>query len=177
MSVGVRQADVVLGEAGQRGRRGRGVAQLGQLQPPVERVAGRVAVQHRGHPPGEVLGPPDPAQAGVAVRVEQVGAPVVQRTRRARARERAHVGDREVHALGAGRRDDVRGVAGEEQPPVPHGLGDEAAHRRDALLHDRAAREREAVGRQAHAAARPRCGSSGQSRDRPRPAAPAGRAG
>ena len=50
------------------------------------------------------------------------------------------VGDRQVHALGAGGRHDVRGVAGEEQPAEAHRLGDEAAQRRDALLDRRADR-------------------------------------
>ena len=60
-----RVADVVLGQ-GHRRRAGRGhVPQLGQLQGRRHRVGTRGAVQHRGHPPGEVRGPPDPAQAGV----------------------------------------------------------------------------------------------------------------
>ncbi len=49
-----------------------------------------------------------------------------------------HVGDGQVEALGPGGRHDVRRVPGQEQPPVTHGRGDEAAHRRDGLLGDRA---------------------------------------
>ena len=45
-----------------------------------------------------------------------------------------HVAGGEVEALGAGRRHDMRGVAGQEHPPEPHRLGDEAAQRRDALF-------------------------------------------
>ena len=44
------------------------------------------------------------------------------------ARQHAHIGDREVHALGAGRRHDMRGIAGEEQPAILHRLDGEAAH-------------------------------------------------
>ena len=50
----------------------------------------------------------------------------------------ADVGDGEVEPLGAGRGDDVGGVAGEEQVAVSHRLGDEAAQRRDRLLDRRA---------------------------------------
>ena len=56
----------------------------------------------------------------------------------------ADVGDGEVHALGAGGRHDVRGVAGQEQPAVAHRLGHEAAHAGHALLEHRALVEREA---------------------------------
>src|SRR6266545_2799278 len=45
-----------------------------------------------------------------------------------------HIARRQVQALGAGRRHDVAGVAGEEQAPEAQGLGDEAPERRDALL-------------------------------------------
>ncbi len=51
-----------------------------------------------------------------------------------RAREIDHVGEGEVHALGAGRRHDVGAVAGEKQPAVLHRLDHEAAHRGDPLL-------------------------------------------
>ena len=57
-------------------------------------------------------------------------------------REQVDVGHRRVQALGAGRRHDVRGVAGQEQPLVLHRLDDERAHRRDALLEDRPAVDR-----------------------------------
>ena len=51
--------------------------------------------------------------------------------------EQSDVGEGEVQALGAGGRHDVRRVAGEEQVAVAHRRGDEAAHRRDALVADR----------------------------------------
>ena len=56
--------------------------------------------------------------------------------------EDADVGDREVQPLRAGRRDDVRRVAGQEQAAVLHRLGDEAAHAGDALLEHRPLVER-----------------------------------
>ena len=49
-----------------------------------------------------------------------------------------HIRHSEVEALGSGRRDDVRGVAGQEKPAVAHRFGDEAPHRRHRLLRDRA---------------------------------------
>ena len=55
-------------------------------------------------------------------------------TRWQRPGQRVHVVRREVQPLGAGRRHDVRRVAGQEQPAVLHRLHHEAAHRRDALL-------------------------------------------
>src|SRR5260370_1223991 len=48
----------------------------------------------------------------------------------------------EVQALRAGGRDDVRGVAGEEEAAEAQRLGDEAAPRRGALLDRRAGDER-----------------------------------
>ena len=45
-----------------------------------------------------------------------------------------HVAGGEVESLGAGRRHDVRGVAGQEHAAEPHRLGDETAQRRDALF-------------------------------------------
>ena len=59
--------------------------------------------------------------------------------------QHAHVGDRQIHALGAGRRHDVRGIAGQEQPPVLHRLDHKAAHGRDALLEDRPIRWHPAI--------------------------------
>src|SRR5260370_30457006 len=56
-----------------------------------------------------------------------------------------HVAGGEVESLGAGRRHDMRGVAGEKHPPEPHRLGDETAQWRDALF-DRGAGD-EAVDR------------------------------
>src|SRR5262249_60588445 len=46
------------------------------------------------------------------------------------------VGEWEIHALGAGRRHDMGGAAGEKEPAMLHRLDHEAAHGRDALLDD-----------------------------------------
>ena len=51
----------------------------------------------------------------------------------------------EVQSLGPRRRNDVRGIACEEEPPVLHRLDHEAAHARHALLEDRALGERPAL--------------------------------
>ncbi len=56
-----------------------------------------------------------------------------------------NVADGEVQALRSGRRHDVGGVTREVEPPPLHRLGDEAPHRRDALLEDRPLVERPAV--------------------------------
>ena len=59
----VLEPDVVLRERRRRPLRRANVGELRQLQLGVELVAALEAVQHRGHEPGEVLGPPDAAQA------------------------------------------------------------------------------------------------------------------
>src|SRR5262249_26219348 len=66
--------------------------------------------------------------------VAAVGAVIARK----RAGEHQHVGDGEVHAFGTGRRLDMRGVAGQEQPAVLHRLRYEAAHGGDALLQETA---------------------------------------
>ena len=48
-----------------------------------------------------------------------------------------HIGEREVQALGPGGRHDVRRIPGQEQVAIAHRSGDEAAHRRDALVQHR----------------------------------------
>src|ERR1700751_5463603 len=55
-----------------------------------------------------------------------------------RALEIEDVGNREVEAFRSGRGDDMRGVAGEKEPAVSHGLGDKAAQRRNRLFDRRA---------------------------------------
>ena len=92
-----------------------------------------------------MLGPPDAFEARAGVGVEQLSVPGVVPGAQ-RLGEHGDVGDGQVQALGAGRRHDVRGVAGEEQPLVPHRLGDEAAHRGDRLLQDRPVPQLPAVG-------------------------------
>ena len=58
-----------------------------------------------------------------------------------RAGEDEHVVDRQVQPFRSGGGNDVRRVAGQEQPSVLHRLHDEAPHRGDALLDDRTFRE------------------------------------
>ena len=97
----------------------------------VELVAAFAPVEHRGHEPGEVLRPPRAvARPAVALQKRLVAAPIPGRDA---GRGESHISDREVQPLRASRRDDVRRVAGEEEPPVLHGLDHEATHRRDAL--------------------------------------------
>src|SRR3712207_9250810 len=57
-----RHADVVLGERCGRGDRARDQVQLRELALLVELARVLEAVQHGGHPPGEVLRPPHPPQ-------------------------------------------------------------------------------------------------------------------
>src|SRR6266446_2518740 len=103
-----------------------------------------VSSRDRGHPAGEALRQPYAPQTDRRVPVEEVR-PARSEEVRQGAREDADVGNGEVHPLRSGRRHDVRGVAGEEQPAVPHRIDDEAAHRDDALLHDGAFGQPEAV--------------------------------
>ncbi len=125
-----RQADIVLGERASRAASELAtVVELGELALAVEGIVvgkrcsicvihqeKRCAFQTR-------------SQAGLRIALQQIAAAgLVEGLDR--ARQHAHVGDREVHALGAGRRHDVRGIAGQEQPAVLHRLDDEAAHRR-----------------------------------------------
>src|SRR3546814_13259502 len=48
-----------------------------------------------------------------------------------------HVARRQIEALGPGRRNDVRGVAAQQQRAVPHRREDVAPQRRDRLLQRR----------------------------------------
>ena len=61
------------------------------------------AVEHRGHPPGEVLHPPHAPQAAVGVARRAALVAVLEVAPAARG-QHAHVGDRQVEALGAGGR-------------------------------------------------------------------------
>ena len=133
---------VVLGQPGRAGLAAGDPAELRELQLLVERVVR--GVQHRGHPPGEVGAAPDPSERGVGVRVGERRVVLAQPGHERRGEQR-DVGDREVEPLGAGRRDDVRGVAGEEQPAVPHRRLDERAHRQHRPVGDRAGLQRPAV--------------------------------
>ena len=120
------EPDVVLGE-GRRGRRRRGhVAQLGELQLRSNVVrSGRCSIEVIHHEKCSARQTrrrqaPSSASSSAARRRSEPRASASARTRTSC--------EREVQALRAGRRDDVRGVAGEEQPAVLHRLDDEAAH-------------------------------------------------
>src|SRR5207248_5109759 len=68
-----RQADIVLGQAAHR-RIGAGeIVELRELAPAVERRFIRVTMEHGGHPPGEALDLPDPAEAASRISLERVG--------------------------------------------------------------------------------------------------------
>src|SRR5271166_4809523 len=90
-------------------------------------------MEHGGHPPGEALDFPDAAEARGGIFVEKIAAAGFVEVLEG-AGEDADVGDGEVQSLGAGGRDDVGGVTGEEEITALHGLDDEAAHRRNPLL-------------------------------------------
>jgi hypothetical protein len=142
------QSGVVLRQPARGGLGRRHVLELGQLQPPVELVA--VGVEHRRHPPREVRPAPDLGERVVRVRVEQIGAlPAEEGVER--PGEERDVEDRQVEALGPGRRHDVCGVPGEEEPPVAHRRRHEAAHRRDAPVGHRTGLQRPALEAQADA--------------------------
>src|SRR5262249_58152919 len=69
------EAHIIFGERGGGGARGADILQLGALELLLEpTVVFGEAVQHRGHPPGEVLGAPDPPQAARGVGFEQIAA-------------------------------------------------------------------------------------------------------
>src|ERR1700710_1731467 len=115
------QADVVLGERGRGGRRGGEVvgggggetaagalAEGGAGQAPAVGVVGVEGVQQRGHPPGEVLGAPDPLQAGVRVGVQQLGGARLVEVPQGGGQQ-PDVRDGQVEPLGPGGRHDVGG--------------------------------------------------------------------
>src|SRR3954469_10608445 len=139
-----RQPDVVLGELAGAGFAAIDVLQAGELQLLLERALAEVVQQLR-HVVGEVLCAPHPAQRVLGVGAEEaVVALLVVRLQC--GGEQPGVVDREVEALGARRRDDVRGVAREVEVAVLHRRGDERAHRGDALLEDLALADAPALG-------------------------------
>src|SRR4051795_10534365 len=138
------QPDVVLGQRCRARRRAGDVAQLGGLELALERVLPRWAMQHRGHPPREVLDAPHPAQARLRVALEAVAVAALEPVDQGGG-EHAHVGDRQVEPLGPGRGHDVGGVAGEEQATVLHRLHQQAGPRGEALLEHSAPVERPTV--------------------------------
>src|SRR5262245_64180153 len=57
-----RQPDIVLRKRARGSLRARHIVELGQLPLAIERVVGRIEVKQLGHPPGETLRLPHPAQ-------------------------------------------------------------------------------------------------------------------
>src|SRR5712691_7884408 len=136
-----RQPHIVLGERAHGCLRAGHIVELGELALAVEAVVDGIEMEQLRHPPGETLRLPNPPQAGRRIALEEIAAAgTIERDER--ARKHLDVGQREIHALGARRRLDVGGIAGEEQPAVLHRLDHEAAHGGDALLHHGALGER-----------------------------------
>ena len=145
-----RLADVVLGQGERLGFRSHDVVELRELDAVLERRVVVEAVEHRGHPPGEMLGAPDPLQRGGGVGIQRLARPWICRYGTKRCGQHPHIVHGEVQPLRARRRHDVGGIAGEEEAPVAHRLDHEAAHRDDAFLEDAALRQGPAfAGRQA----------------------------
>ena len=173
---GQRQPHVVLGDGAPHRLGGGHVALPGPLDPRRRtgrrREAGGAARSWWWRSPG----PATPSRGtGPSSRRGRRARPRWKKSASARA-STADVRDGEVHALGPGRRDDVGGVAGQEQVVVLHGLADVAAHRGDALLDDRALVAGTSPRRPGGAAAPPRCGRRASWRCR-RPGRPGGRGG
>src|SRR5262245_19390996 len=135
-----RKARVILGQRVHGRFRARHIVELGELALAIKRIVARIEMKQLRHPPREALRLPDPPQARRRVALEQVAAALAIKLSY-RAGEHAHVRQREIHALRAGRRLDVGGIAGEKKPPILHRLDHEAAHRGDALLQHGALRE------------------------------------
>ena len=135
-----RQADVIFGERRLRGARGREIVEFRALHLRLEARFRMQPVEQHGHPPGEALGLPYARERGIAIGAER-RVVLLRVVGRQRAAQIVHVRGREIEALGAGRRHDVGGVSGEEQPAMLHGRSHEAAQRRDALLDRRTRRD------------------------------------
>ena len=132
---GERQPDVVLGEVRRRRRRRRHEVQLGALQLLLERVVAE-AVQHRRHAVREVLGPPHPPQARRRVVGEALG-PAGRRASSMTSAITVASAIARFMPLAPGRRDDVGGVAGEQQVAVAHRRDTELCIAGDAAVDDR----------------------------------------
>ena len=160
------KSGIVLGQRALRRFRAGDIIKLGELALAIEGVVAGIEMKQLRHPPGEALRLPDPPQAGRRIAIEQIAASGAIEFGD-RAREHDHVGEGEVHALGAGRRLDMRGIAGKEKPAILHRLDDEAAHRGDALLQHGALGERPRCRRAARAVPA-RCAHPASSRCRHR---------
>src|SRR6266576_2029982 len=128
-----RKPRVILGQRAHSRFRARHIIELGELALAIKRIVARIEMKQLRHPPGEALRLPDPLQAGRRVPLQQVAAARAIELAD-RACEHPHVRQGQVHALRAGRRLDVRGIAGEKEPAGLHRLDHEAAHRGDAPL-------------------------------------------
>ena len=111
------QARVVLGQARGGRRRSRQVLKPRELELAIERSPPQVVEQLR-HVVGEVLRSPHPPQRGLGVSIERRAGPGAVPVGQ-RRREQPRVVDGQVKSLRPRRRDDVRGVAGEE-PSARH---------------------------------------------------------
>src|SRR5450759_2030210 len=113
-----RQTYIVLRQHGRSRCRAHQVLQLGTLHPLGERAPVRELVHQRGEPPGEALGLPDATQASLRVGLDAGFASLLVVLADGFC-EVAHVGGRQVEALGTRRRNDVRRVARQEQSSEP----------------------------------------------------------
>ena len=120
------------------------VVEVGELAAVVEGIVIGEAVEELRHPPGEALDFPHAAETrGGVLREEIRAARGVEGAER--GGEDTDVGYGEVESFGAGGRDDVGGVAGEEEAAVLHRLNDEATHSGNGFLGDGAFGEFPAV--------------------------------
>ena len=129
-----RQADIVLGQRRLRRARVDEIVELGELDLARSKAPARESGAAAWSSTRRSARPSRPAPARGRIGVEPGRRLLAGRYSTQRLRQVMHVAGREVEALGAGRRHDVGGVAGQEQAAEAHRLGDEAAQRRDALL-------------------------------------------
>ena len=105
------QCDLII--AADNAKFGQPEIKLGLLPAQVEGVGLVEAMQQCGHPPRKALSLPYPPQADLRIARQQIVTPSAIKLGE-RAREHPDVGDRKVHTLGAGRRNDMRGIAGQK---------------------------------------------------------------
>jgi hypothetical protein len=96
-------------------------------------------MQQLRQPPRKTLGSPDATQRCRGIRLKIAVMTTFEVSLEA-AMQVVDVRNCEIEALGPGRRHDMSGVPGEEQPAMTHRLGDEASQRGDGLL-DRGTRD------------------------------------
>src|SRR4051794_6328305 len=114
-----REPDVVFGDARPR-RLARGdVVELGDLHRALERTVLGEAMHQARERPAEALGLPHSRQRLVRVGGYRAAILALEEPRQRFGRV-MHIAGGEVEALGPGRRDDVRGVAAQQQRAEPH---------------------------------------------------------